>query len=111
MWCSHIFLHSLIFWIENSLQSLIYLIFSSKSGNFIHFGRILVLVWLFHPFFGCFCSKDLVPPHYVLCNLAINRQRKKIFGSSVIEMTIACFLNSNWIMLETNINAFVTMDL
>ena len=38
LWCSHIFLHSLIFWIENALHPL-YIIFSSKFDNFIHFGK------------------------------------------------------------------------
>jgi hypothetical protein len=42
LWCSHIFLHSLIFWIENALYPLICDIF--------------IQIWQFHPFFekfGC----------------------------------------------------------
>jgi hypothetical protein len=36
LWCSHIFLHSLIFWIENALHPLIC--------------NIFIQIWQFHPF-------------------------------------------------------------
>jgi hypothetical protein len=62
LWCSHIFLHSLIFWIENTLHPFIC--------------NIFIQICQFHPCFVYFGPKDMVPPHYFWCNLAVNRQKK-----------------------------------
>jgi hypothetical protein len=56
LWCSHIFLHSFIFWIE-MLYIHLYAIFSSKFGNFIHILEIFGVGLPSSSIFLCFVFK------------------------------------------------------